>query len=323
MTTTATTRAMTRPDEWRDMHGILLLDKPLGLSSNQALQRARRMLRARKGGHTGSLDPLASGMLPLCFGDATKVSQLLLEADKTYQVRAVLGERRSTGDLEGEIVERADVPSRSLDAWRRIAAGFVGETEQVPPMYSALKHDGRRLYSLARAGVEVERPARRIRISSLEVTGMSGATLDMTVTCSKGTYIRALIEDLAAAGGTVAHTAMLRRTGVEPFRDRMVTLDEIESAVSQGRADTLILGADAALVEWPAVYLPAAEAARFCEGQRLPGIAAECTGDHRVYGATDVFLGIGSVGEDRVLRPGRVFPSAAEALAARSQHAPG
>ena len=220
----------------RDVHGIVLLDKPEGLSSNQALQRVRGIFRARKAGHTGSLDPAATGLLPLCFGEATKVSAWLLDAEKEYLVRACLGERRDTGDSEGRVIETAELPDLDGAGWQALFARFTGEIEQVPPMYSALKKDGRRLYELAREGREVERAPRPVRIRSLQLIARESDELVFRVRCSKGTYVRTLVEDIAAAAGTVGYTRGLRRVAVGPFSGAaMVTLDALEGASAESR----------------------------------------------------------------------------------------
>ncbi|MGD8696311.1 MAG: tRNA pseudouridine(55) synthase TruB, partial [Gammaproteobacteria bacterium] len=198
----------------RDVSGILVLDKPTGMTSNRALQRVRGIYQARKAGHTGSLDPLASGMLPICLGEATKISGFLLNAPKTYEVVARLGSRTDTGDSEGKVIEQADWSGISLESVRSALADFRGDIEQVPPMYSALKHEGRRLYTLARQGQVVDRPARRVTIYRIEAVALEDGELSLEVCCSKGTYIRTLAEDIAEALGSVAHVIHLRRTGV-------------------------------------------------------------------------------------------------------------
>ena len=221
----------------RDVDGIVLLDKPEGISSNAALQRVRRAFQARKAGHTGSLDPLASGLLPICLGQATKACALLLDADKTYRFRLALGRSTATGDREGETIDTAPVTAIDEAAIRSQAAAFLGESMQVPPMYSALKHEGQRLYRLARAGVEVERAPRRVRIERLELQASGTDWLDFEVACSKGTYVRSLAEDLARAFGTVGHVATLRRIGLGPFNGLpMHTLDRVEEAAQAGSA---------------------------------------------------------------------------------------
>ena len=294
---------------WRDLDGILLLDKPEGLTSNAALQRVRRLLGARKAGHTGSLDPLASGLLPLCFGQATKVCGLLLEANKTYLVTMVLGERTTTGDREGAVIERLPVPELEADALRRAAAGFLGESEQVPPMYSALKHEGQRLYQLARKGIEVERPARRITLQRMDLLGIEDRRLKFEVECSKGTYIRTLAEDFARACGTVGHVGSLRRLSLGPFtRPAMHELASLEQAITCPDAlQALLLPIDAALPGMPAVRLGAAEQACVLQGQPVlvtgPGSARV-----RMYGVGGLFLGTGRMTvEGRRLAPERIM----------------
>jgi tRNA pseudouridine55 synthase len=297
--------------EWREVDGILLLDKGKGMTSNAALQRARRLFRARKAGHTGSLDPLASGLLPVCFGQATKVSGMLLDADKTYSVTARLGLRTTTGDAEGEAIESAPVPVLDAPTLDAVLAGFVGTMEQVPPMYSALKQDGRRLYELARKGIEVPREARTVRILSLHRTGWDGLDLSLEVRCSKGTYVRTLVEDISAALGTVGHVIALRRTQLGPFRDeRMWRLEELESLAETGGEDALgtaLHAPDVAVRHWPEVQLGEAEQAYVLQGQAVfasgPGGARV-----RMYGPDRRFLGVGQMSpEGRRVAPVRIM----------------
>jgi len=302
----------------RQVDGILLLDKPEGLSSNAALQRVRRAFNARKAGHTGSLDPLASGLLPVCLGQATKASGLLLDADKTYDVTLTLGERTATGDREGEIVERAAVPALDPAAIRRVAEGFLGNQTQVPPMYSALKHEGERLYRLARKGVEVERAPRHIVIHRLELLGMDGMQLRFEVRCSKGTYIRTLAEDLARALGTVGHVVRLRRLALGPFvSPRMHGLAEVEEAAGSPQAlDDMLLAPDAALAALPDVRLGVAEQACFLQGQAV-SVAGPPGAKVRVYDSDGRFLGVGQVTpEGRRLAPDRIMIDLATVTAA-------
>lgn len=307
MTGEATPAAPAAPR--RQVDGILLLDKPEGITSNAALQRVRRAYRARKAGHTGSLDPLASGLLPVCLGQATKASALLLDADKTYDVTVALGERTATGDREGEVVERAGVPALDESAVRRVAARFVGRQQQVPPMYSALKHGGERLYRLARRGVEVERPPRQVTIHGLELLGIDGSRLRFQVRCSKGTYVRTLAEDIARALGTVGHVASLRRLALGPFEaPRLHGLAEVEAAAGSREAlDALLLPPDAALVAMPAVHLGVAEQALVLQGQAVfaPGPGGARV---RMYGPGGRFLGVGRMtAEGRCLAPERIM----------------
>jgi tRNA pseudouridine55 synthase len=282
-----------RAGVWHDVDGIVLLDKPEGISSNAALQRVRRAFGARKAGHTGSLDPLATGLLPVCLGQATKASALLLDAGKTYVFRVALGRSTTTGDREGTTVEEADVPELHMAEIRARAAVFLGESMQVPPMYSALKREGSRLYRLARAGIEVERAPRPVSISRLELRAAGPAWLEFEVTCSKGTYVRSLAEDLARALGTVGHVAALRRTALGPFQGMpMHDLETIENARSRSDLEPLLLSVDAALPDLPAVHLGAAEQASVLQGR---AVAASGPGEARVrmYGIHGRFLGVG------------------------------
>ncbi|HUQ50783.1 MAG TPA: tRNA pseudouridine(55) synthase TruB, partial [Gammaproteobacteria bacterium] len=257
----------------RDVFGLLLLDKPAGLSSNRALQRAKRLFGAAKAGHTGSLDPLATGMLPIFFGAATRLASHMLEASKTYRVTARLGIATATGDAEGATTEdRSQAPAPDAATLSAIAGRFVGELEQVPPMYSALKRDGVPLYRLARAGVEVERAPRRIVIDELVIERYRWPELDFRVRCSKGTYVRTLVEDLAKAAGTVGHVAALRRVAVDPFDGHALqTFEALEAAAmgGSGALDALLLPADAALPGWPSASIEAAEVGRLTQGQAV------------------------------------------------------
>jgi tRNA pseudouridine55 synthase len=290
--------------------GLLLLNKPAGITSNQALQKVKRLLQAKKAGHTGSLDPAATGMLPLCFGEATKVCAYLLEADKTYRVTARLGEATNTGDRDGEISATAEVPDLDRAAWEKILAQFCGETEQVPPMFSALKKDGKRLYELARKGQVVEREARRIRIDEISLLEISGTRLVLRVECSKGTYIRTLVEDIAKAAGTVAHTARLHRETVGDFQaEDMLDLPGAERVAEAG-PDALrarLLPTDLALSSWPDYHIPEDAAERFCGGQAVAVASGGAEGLVRVYAGEERFLGVGQLGSDSLLAPRRIF----------------
>jgi tRNA pseudouridine55 synthase len=295
--------------ERRDVDGIVLLDKPEGISSNAALQRVRRAFQARKAGHTGSLDPLASGLLPICLGQATKACALLLDADKSYRFRLALGRSTSTGDREGETLATAPVTALDEPAIRRQAAAFVGESMQVPPMYSALKHDGQRLYRLARAGVEVERAPRRVRIERLDLLTAGNDWLDFEVACSKGTYVRSLAEDLARAFDTVGHVASLRRIGLGPFTGMpMHALDRIEAAAAEGSGlEMMLLAVDEALPGLPAVQLGAAEQASVLQGRVVPALGPGAS-QVRMYGVGGRFLGVGRMSaEGARLSPERIM----------------
>ncbi|WP_019448349.1 tRNA pseudouridine(55) synthase TruB [Cupriavidus sp. BIS7] len=296
----------------RDVHGVLLLDKPLGLSSNDALVRAKRLLRANKAGHTGTLDPLATGLLPLCFGEATKFSQDLLDADKTYEATVRLGATTSTGDAEGEIVvERPVTCDRAaLDA---AIARFTGEIDQVPPMYSALKKDGKPLYEYARAGQTVERPARRVTIHAISLldVDLNAAAFTMLVTCSKGTYIRTLAEDIGETLGCGAHLTGLRRTAVGDLTlAGAVTLEQIEAQADEMRP-AMLAPVDALLQRCTPVNLDAAAVGRFLQGQRIArrdlpeGQVPEEGALARVYGDDGRLLGVARMREG-ALRPERL-----------------
>ncbi|RQR74942.1 MULTISPECIES: tRNA pseudouridine(55) synthase TruB [unclassified Burkholderia] len=265
-----TTAAPQRPRvPRRALDGVLLLDKPVGLSSNDALIRAKRLLLAKKAGHTGTLDPLASGLLPLCFGEATKFSQDLLEADKTYEATMRLGVRTTTGDAEGDVLDTRAVECDRA-AVEAALARFTGEIVQVPPMYSALKRDGKPLYEYARAGQTVEREGRNVTIHALDLLACELPDVTFRVTCSKGTYVRTLAEDIGEALGCGAHLTMLRRTGVGALTlEHAVTLDALSDAAEAAR-DAWLQPVDALLSTFPLVRLDEASAKRFLHGQRLP-----------------------------------------------------
>ena len=290
--------------------GLLLLNKPPGMSSNRALQVVRRLLNARKAGHTGSLDPAATGMLPLCFGEATKVCAYLLNADKTYRVTARLGSRTDTGDADGQVIETADVPDLDAGDWDAILQVFLGESTQIPPMYSALKHEGKRLYELARKGETVDRPPRAIRIDEIQLLEAAGSRLVFRVACSKGTYIRVMVEDIARKAGTLAHTARLHRESVSDFNaDAMLDLAAVEALAESGPEDlrARLLPADAALGRLPQVSVSHEDAIRFCGGQAVTGISEGQQGLARVYETESRFLGVGELTVDGQVAPRRVF----------------
>ena len=297
------------------VNGLLLLNKPAGMTSNQALQRVKKLLNAKKAGHTGALDPAATGMLPLCFGEATKICAYLLDADKTYRVTAKLGEATDTGDADGTVTSTAKVPPLDKAGWSQVLAGFVGDIEQVPPMYSALKKDGKRLYELARKGETVERDPRPVTIHAIELIEAAGNRLVFRVHCSKGTYVRTLVEDIAKAAGTVAHTSKLHRETVGGFRaEDMLDLGGAEKAAESGPEPLRerLIPVDAALGDWAACQVAEADCERFCGGQAVPSDAAG-EGLVRVYGPGDRFLGIGEPTGDGRVAPRRIFLSADEA----------
>jgi tRNA pseudouridine55 synthase len=295
-----------------DIHGILLLDKPLGLSSAGAVARVRRLFNARKAGHTGSLDPLASGMLPICFGEATKFGAQLLDADKTYRVTVRLGERTPSADRESEVIERRELPHFTLQQLSDALSEFPREYAQVPPMHSALKQDGKPLYEYARAGVTRERAARAVVIYDMRFLDWQPPDLSFDVRCSKGTYIRVLAEDLAAQLGTIAHLAALHRLGVEPFgAEPQWSFAALESLNPAQRLDVL-LPVDAALTGCRRLDLPAGGVSAFRQGQTVV-IHAEVPetqpGTVRIYAAGLGFLGLGELQATGHLVPLRLISS--------------
>jgi tRNA pseudouridine55 synthase len=285
--------------------GVLLLDKPSGITSNLALQKARRLLAGAKAGHTGTLDPLASGLLPLTFGEATKFSSDLLDATKTYEARITLGVATNTGDAEGEVIATSLVDVSS----EQVAAALLqlsGSIEQVPPMFSALKRDGRPLYAYARAGVEVERAPRAVTIHRLELLAFGGTHLRILVECSKGTYVRVLAEDIGRLLGCGAHLAALRRTRVGDLRvERAVTLDALADLAPEERR-MLLLPLDTLIGKLPRVELDARLADRFSQGQRLALGPGNPCGRVRVLGPRARLLGIAQIDEHGLLAPHRL-----------------
>lgn len=292
----------------RDVDGIVLLDKPLGITSNQALQRVRWLFAARKGGHTGSLDPLATGMLPICLGQATKISAFLLNSDKVYRVRICFGSQTATGDAEGPVIGTGPAAVGELEL-RRVLDTFRGSVSQVPPMYSALKHQGRRLYELARAGQEVDRKPRIVRIHELLLESFDPTRPILRVYCEKGTYIRTLAEDIARAAGTVGHVAELRRLAVEPFPESaMCSLQDLEAAGSgPGALERFLLPVDEAVRDWPAVRFSAPEALRIRHGQPVVELSDQARGMVRLYDELGRFLGVGERLPDRQVRSRRLM----------------
>ena len=296
----------------RPVTGIVLVDKPAGSTSNRVLQKIKRLFQAQKAGHTGTLDPMATGMLPICLGAATKISGLMLDSSKRYRVTGAFGVATDTGDATGTPTERHDGPALSLADVEAVVCRMTGRIKQVPPMYSAVKHEGKRLYELARAGREVPRTAREIEIQRLQIEKFDWPSLTLLVHCSKGTYVRTLVSDLAAELGTVAHVTALRRLGVGPFEeDRMVSLAVLEAAAAEGleRLDRWLLGPDAALTDTPAVSVSGEESDALRHGRRVllaePGVG----GQVRIYDAQRRFVGIGELDGTGALKPARIFPS--------------
>ena len=296
----------------RNVSGIIVLDKPLGFTSNAALQKVRWLLNAEKAGHTGSLDPLATGVLPLCFGEATKFSQYLLDADKGYEAVMQLGITTTTADAEGDVLQRREVRVTAADI-EAVLPRFRGDIEQVPPMYSALKRDGQPLYKLARAGEVVEREARSVTIARLELLGLEGDLARLSVSCSKGTYIRTLVEDIGEALGCGAHVQALRRTHAGPFElAQAVTLETLEAAHAAGgneALDAFLLPADSGLLHWPLLQFSEHSAYYWLHGQPVRAPEAPKFGMVRVQDHNGRFIGIGEVSEDGRIAPRRLIRS--------------
>ena len=303
-----TVRTMSKPQRGRDdVHGILLLDKPVGVTSNNALQQAKHLLAARKAGHTGSLDPIATGLLPLCFGDTTKISSFLLGADKRYWVRIRLGETTTTGDTEGEVVETRDVAVSAAQVENALA-NFRGEIEQIPPMFSALKHQGQPLYKLARQGINVEREPRRVVVYKSELERYSDREFDATIHCSSGFYVRSLAHDIGEYLGCGAHVSALRRTGVADFNVvAAVTLEALQQRPGPAERRTDLLSGDQGLTHIPAVELSVDAAFYLCRGQAVRAANVPGSGWVRLYSKDAGFLGVGTVLQDGRVAPKRLF----------------
>lgn len=293
----------------RDIHGLLLLDKPSGMTSNEALQYVKRLFRARKAGHTGSLDKSATGLLPLCFGEATKFSSFLLDADKRYTTVIRLGMETTTGDAEGELRTELPVPELTAARIEQALAQFRGDIEQVPPMYSALKHKGRRLYELAYKGIEVEREPRPVTIYRLDLIEFNEVELTIDVLCSKGTYIRTLAEDIGRALGCGGYVSSLKRTGSGPFTEtEMITMEALERRAQSGfeALDVCLKPVDAVLREMPEVALTETVAYYLKQGQAVLIPNAPTEGLLRMYTGNGDFLGVGEVLDDGRVAPRRL-----------------
>ncbi len=299
---------MSKPPRFhRDISGILLLDKALHVSSNAALQQVRALFNAAKAGHAGSLDPLASGLLPVCFGQATKVCGRLLSSGKTYRVLVLLGQRTESGDGETEVVERAAVPPLDERAVDAVLATFLGEQEQVPPMHSALKFEGKRLYELARRGESVEREARKIVIHRISLVRLGGEELEFDVYCSKGTYIRTLAADVAARLGTLGYVRGLRRLSLDPFDDLpMYTLEQL-TAMQPPARDAVLLQPDRAFLDLPRVELASPAVAGLLQGSTVAALQPAAPGELRAYDGEGRFLGMVQGAPDGRVRPVRLF----------------
>lgn len=299
---------MSKPGRfYRPIDGILLLDKALGVSSNAALQQVRALFGAAKAGHAGSLDPLASGLLPVCFGQATKVCGRLLSSGKTYRVVVQLGARTESGDGETEVIERAAVPPLDDHAVDAVLATFLGEQDQVPPMHSALKFEGKRLYELARRGQSVEREARKIVIHRITRVGLAGDELEFDVYCSKGTYIRTLAADIADRLGTIGYVRGLRRLSLDPFDALpMHTLEQL-TALEPAARDAVLLQPDRAFLDLPRVELASGAVEGLLQGRTVAALQPAGPGELRAYDGQGRFLGMVQGAPDGRVRPVRLF----------------
>ncbi len=300
-----------------DIDGIFLLNKPTGMTSNAALQKVKHRFRAKKAGHTGSLDPLATGMLPICFGQATKFAQFFIDDDKCYTVVATLGASTNSGDSTGEVTQEMPVPPLTPEAIESALSTFIGATKQIPPMFSAIKINGKRLYKLAHKGKEIERPARDIKISQIEMIGDMGLNeaglplMKLQVSCSKGTYIRVLVEDIAKALGTCAHVSLLHRNYVGKFKsEQIISLEQLEILESNGDYESMmshLLPVSTALPSWPKVQLNQVEALSFMQGRRVPQAGLAIQDWIRVYSEQGEFVGLGTVDTPNMVKPKRLL----------------
>ncbi|OAN14190.1 tRNA pseudouridine(55) synthase [Photobacterium jeanii] len=309
---------MARRRKGRPIDGVILLDKPTGISSNDTLQKVKRIYFAQKAGHTGALDPLATGMLPICFGEATKFSQFLLDSDKRYRVIAKLGERTDTSDSDGEVVQTREVKV-DRGQLERCIAKFRGTTDQIPSMYSALKYQGRKLYEYAREGIEVPRESRKITVYSVDLLRFSNNEVEMELHVSKGTYIRTIVDDLGEMLGCGAHVTYLRRTGVAKYPiERMVTIEQLEALLEQAKSqdispgellDPLLLPTDTAVQDLPEVQITPALATYILHGNPVQAgpVPAEGTTVRITVGEQREFIGVGVIDADGMLAPKRVM----------------
>ncbi len=301
---------MRRKQTGRPINGVLILDKPAGMTSNAALQDVKRLYDARKAGHTGSLDPLASGMLPICFGRATKFSQFLLDADKRYRVVGKLGIKTATGDAEGDIVEQHELKNITKEAIEAVLPKFRGNIEQIPSMYSAIKYQGQPLYKLARQGITIERKPRALTIHKLELLDFGKDLMDLEIHCSKGTYVRTLVEDIGDVLGCGAHVAALRRLTAGPYKeDQMITMAELTKVHEQNGhegLDKLLLPISSMLLDWPEVKVSEAGAYYLQKGQAIISPYAPKEGQVLLVMKDGRFLGVGEITEDGKVAPRKI-----------------
>lgn len=299
-----------RNKKGRDITGIIVIDKPTGPSSNHVLQQVKRLFDAKKAGHTGSLDPLATGVLPICLGEATKVSSYLLDADKRYQVRCQLGVITDSGDSDGNVVSEHAIPTLTKNNLLDIIPQFLGQQQQVPPMYSALKHQGQPLYKLARKGIEVERKARTVTIYDIQLLELTEDSFVLDVTCSKGTYIRTLVEDISHALNTGGHVTMLRRVAAAGYDlEQAITIEQLEQLAEQGQAilDSQLLPTEDALSDWPSIAIDDEKVVALRHGQRIHVEQAYQQPQVRLFDTDKQFLGLGEMSENGDIAPKRVF----------------
>lgn len=289
-----------------DIHGILLLNKPKGISSNLAMQKLQHLIRAKKVGHTGNLDPMATGLLPCCFGDATKVAHLLINSDKTYLARCVLGSQTDTGDATGAMINSSDKTHATTAEIKQACLALTGDIQQIPPMYSALHHQGQRLYDLARQGKTVDRPARPVTVHAFKLLENHADHIDFEIKVSKGTYIRTLLEDLAEKLGTVAHMSALHRTQTGVFSgEDMLTLEQVETLVqSEAGLGSCLMPMQQALLEYPKLDLNASQTQDLIHGKQVNTTANNNT--YALYDHANLFMGIGVV-ENQRLRVKNIF----------------
>lgn len=299
---------MTKAKMQENINGILLVNKPPGLTSNAVLQQVKRLFRAKKAGHTGSLDPMATGMLPICFGEATKFCQYLLDADKCYEVTGLLGIKTNTGDAMGEAIAHKEGFVISMDELQVVLAQFLGSIQQIPPMFSALKHQGTPLYKYARAGIDIERKAREISIHDLQLNQFDGQQLSLTVTCSKGTYIRNLIEDIGEKLGTFAHVTRLHRLYTAGFdKEPMFTIDDLQGQ-SEYQLLSCLLPLDSAVNHLPRLALNQDEVQALRQGKKLSDIKSEIIpGRVRLYENDLQFIGLGELEDTGLLSVARLL----------------
>jgi len=305
---------MARRKKGRDITGILVIDKPTGHSSNHILQQVKRLFDANKAGHTGSLDPLASGVLPVCLGEATKISGYLLDADKQYDVTCQLGITTDSGDADGNVIAEQAIPVFDETQLKTILTRFIGEQDQVPPMFSALKHQGQPLYKLARQGIEIERKSRRITIYDIQLQHFDTSSFTLSVRCSKGTYIRTLVEDISHALGTGGHVIMLRRTAVAGYSlSDSVSLETLKATREQGELtdlDEQLYAAEDALPDWPSIKLDEAGCKQLSFGQSVQVAQTYECANVRLFDSSMQFLGLGEMTPEGVVKPKRLFVAA-------------